>query len=404
MTPLHPLPGDPGSIRVLATRCATTAEQLLALAGVLVHLRDGAVWDGAAGEAFGARIAEAPSVVEAVALRFRGAVGPLGSLVAAMEDAQAVIGVAVRDHDEAQCAYAVLEDRVHALVSIGRSEVDPEVAALRALQIQQVEVLAAARSRHEVASRTFHEADRRCAATLAALAEDSVADPLVYRFCVAASGVGHGLGTLGLAAPVAPEVAPVALAGDVVGLGSDASLLLLYGEGDLEGLGFSALFLAMGAAGKVLRSGSSAGAEMTGAGARATRSLSTQERLVLGSAATVRERVAKVRRAFDVPPARGTPSRLTGGPPLARVTNAPRSAAEVRAAGARTAQRVRAAAAARADTAFRDQLRMAVVGGAGPQRMYIGGVTLLGAERVGRQVVGAGRDESRGPTSPREPG
>ncbi|MGB7818500.1 MAG: hypothetical protein WBL35_07155, partial [Ornithinibacter sp.] len=356
------------------------------------------------GEAFGARIAQAPSVLETIAHRFRGAVGPLDSLATAMENAQAVIGASVRDHDEAQNAYAVLEDRVHALVSAGRSEADPEVATLRALQIQQAEVLAAARARHEAASRTFHDADRRCAATLSALAEDSVADPLVYRFCVAASSAGRGLGTLGIAAPVAPEVAPVALAGDVVGFGADASLLLFYGEGDLRALGFSALFVAMGTAGKVLRSGSSAGAEMTGAGARATRSLSTQERLVLGSAATVRTRVAKVRKAFDVPPGRGTPSHLTGGPPLARVTNAPHSAAQVRAASVRTVQRVRDAARARADMAFRDQLRMAMAGGTGPQRMYIGGVTLLGAERVGRQVVDSRPDDRAAPDSRRESG
>ncbi len=394
MTVLHPLPGDPGAVLVLASSCAATAERLGGLSGALVRLREGAVWDGPAGDAFGARIGEAPGVLDAVAHRFRGAVAPLRSLAAAMEDAQAVIEPAVREHDEAQHAYAVLEERVYALVAAGATEADPQVAGLRALQIQQAEIQATARSRHAAASSTFHDADRHCAATLSGLSEDSIADSLLYRFTTGASSLGHGIGAVGVAALVAPELAPLALAGDVLAFGADASLLLLYGEGDLEQLGLEAGLIAMGTAGRIMRSGSSAGAEMTVDGIRAMRSLSPSERMLLGSAATVQARIAKVRKIFDVPPPRGTPSHLTGGPPLARTTNPPRTVAEVRAASARAARRVKAAARARADTAFRDQLRMATAGGRGPQAMYIGGVTLLGGEKVGRKVVERRTDDA----------
>lgn len=403
MTVLHPLPGDPAAVRVLAASCARTAERLAGLSAVLARLRDGAVWDGPAGDAFGARVAQAPPALDAVAHRFSGAVAPLHSLAAGMEAAQSVIGPAVREHDDAQHAYAVLEERLYALVSSGATESDPAVAHLRALQIQQAEAMAGAQARHNAASSRFHDADRRCAAALSALAQDSISDPLAYRFVTGASNLGTGIGALGLAVPLAPELAPLALAGDVLALGSDASLLLAYGEGDLEALGVSAGFIALGAAGKVLRAGSSAGAEMTATGARSTRSLGTTERLLVGGAETVQARVAKVRKAFDVPPARGTPSHLTGGPPLARTTNPPRTAVEVRAMSARAAQRVRDAGRARADTAFRDQLRMATTNGRGPQAMYLGGVTLLGAEKMGRKYVDRReneRDLSLGPCQP----
>lgn len=394
MTMLRPLPGDPGSVRALASSCDSTAQRLGGLGAVLSRLRDGAVWDGPAGESFGARIAQAAPVLDSVARRFRGAVSPLHSLAAAMEEAQTAIGSAVRDHDDAQHAYAVLEDRAYLLVAGGATEAGPDVSTIRALQIQQAEIQATARSRHAAASSTFQEADRRCAATLAALAEDSIADSLLYRFTTGASSLGHGIGALGVAALAAPELAPLALVGDVLAFGADASRLVLYGEGDLKGLGVSAGLIAMGTAGKVLRSGSSAGAEMTENGVRLTRSLSSSERVVLGSADTVRARIAKVRKAFAVPPPRGTPSHLTGGPPPARTTNPPRSVAEVRAASARAAQRVRDSARARADTAFRDQMRMARANGAVPQAMYVGGVTLLGGEKLGRKVIESREDDA----------
>lgn len=396
---LRPLPGDPGSVRALAASCDVAAQRLGDLGWVLATLREGAVWDGPAGEAFGARVAQAPPVLDAVAHRFRGAVAPLQSLAAAMEEAQAVIGPAVREHDDAEHAYAVLEDRAFSLISLGRTEADPDVAHLRALQIQQAQAQASARARHRAASSRFDDADRGCAARLSALSQDSIADSLAYRFVTAASSIGHGVGALGVAALAAPELAPLALAGDVLAFGADASLLVVYGEGDLRALGVSTAFIAMGTAGKALRSGSSLGAEITVDGVRVTRALSPSERVVLGGAQTAQARLARVRKAFDVPPPRGTPSHLVGGPPVARVRNAPRTPAEVRAASARAAQRVREMARARADTALSDQFRLASANGRGPQAMYLGGVTLLGAEKVGRKVVESRREDPSTSTS-----
>ena len=66
MSGLPPLPGHPGAVRLLADRLASTATRLSALASVLARLRDGATWDGPAGEAFGARLREVGPVLEAV--------------------------------------------------------------------------------------------------------------------------------------------------------------------------------------------------------------------------------------------------------------------------------------------------------------------------------------------------
>ena len=115
MSGLPPLPGHPGAVRLLADRLASTAQRLSALASVLARLRDGATWDGPAGEAFGARLREVGPVLDAVAVRLGGAAAPLRALAAAMEEAQAVVAAAVLDVDEAEHAYAVLEDRAAAL-------------------------------------------------------------------------------------------------------------------------------------------------------------------------------------------------------------------------------------------------------------------------------------------------
>ena len=59
---LAPITGSPEAVRLLADRLATGGARLAAMAGVLGPLRDGAVWDGPAGEAFGQRVLAVPAV------------------------------------------------------------------------------------------------------------------------------------------------------------------------------------------------------------------------------------------------------------------------------------------------------------------------------------------------------
>ena len=244
-------------MRLLADRLTSSAQRLAGLAGLLARLRDGATWEGPAGEAFGARLREAPPVLDAVAQRLGGAAAPLRALATAMEEAHVVIGAAVRDDDDAEHAYAVLEDRAFALVGAGSGEDDPDLLLVRHLQREQAEARALARARHAAAVERFREADRRCARALAALSVDGLADSLPYRALVGASAVGHGLAGLGPVATAVPWLRPLAAVGEGVGLGADTGLLLGYGEGDAAALAAGAALAATGAGGGVLRRGAS---------------------------------------------------------------------------------------------------------------------------------------------------
>jgi hypothetical protein len=129
--------------------------------------------------------------------------------------------------------------------------------------------------------------------------------------------------------------------------------------------------------------------------------LTAQQRLALGVVREVRGRRDAIRASFRVPPARGTPSALLGGP-------APRSAARRSGGGAGSEPslgadratdlsarailgRVRAGArrgmvgtgsvaAAQVDRVFLDHWRLATANGVQAERMYAAGATLeLGA-------------------------
>ncbi|HSO65638.1 MAG TPA: WXG100 family type VII secretion target, partial [Ornithinibacter sp.] len=314
MSGLPPLPGDPAAVRLLAARLTSSSRRLGAITGALVRLRDGATWDGPAGDAFGRRLHEVTPVLDAVALRLGGAAAPLRRLADAMEEAQQVVSVAVRDDDDAEHAYAVLEDRAYALLSAGSGEEGPEVLLVRHLQREQAEVRALAAARHAAAAERFREADRRCAQALRSLSVDGLTDSLPYRAVAGASSVGHDLSSLGPFAAGVPWLRPVAVAGDVLGLAADGTLLVGYGEGDAGALAAGAALAATGGMAGVLRRGAVAGARRTSSGVVVTRRLTAQERLRLGAVAEVRQRRDDLRRRFAAVPERGTPSALLVGP------------------------------------------------------------------------------------------
>ena len=342
MTGLPPMPGNPGGVRVVADRLHATARRLDALGRVLARLRDGATWEGVAGEEFGVRLRAAVPVLDAVAARLGGAVAPLRALADALEEAQAVIAVAVQDESDADQAYAVLEDRAYALVVAGSGEDDPALLLVRHLQQEQVRVQAGARARHGAAAERFREADSCCARVLRSLSVDEVADSAPYRLLAAASTVGHDVATLGLVSATVPELRPVAAAGEAAGVAADTAL-----------------------------------------------------RLALGAAAEARARRDAVRAALDVAPARGTPTALTGGPAVGTVrapVAASGLAAGVRDAARAGAARGRAAVAAQLDRAFRDDWRLATANGPAAQRLYTGGASLqvgTAAARATRPVTEA---------------
>ncbi len=250
MSGLPPLPGDPGAVRLLADSLAGTARRLSALAGVLARLRDGATWDGPAGDAFGARLREVAPVLDAVAARLGGSAAPLRALADAMAEAQVVVSSAVLDLDEAEHAYAVLEARAVALCGAGRSEDDLDLRVVRHLQIEQVEVQQLARARHAAAAARFRAADARCAAILRSLTVDGLADAVPYRVLVGVSSAGHDVATLGDLATVVPELKPVVAVAGAAAVAADTTLLVAYGEGDAGQLAKDAGVAATGCPGR----------------------------------------------------------------------------------------------------------------------------------------------------------
>jgi hypothetical protein len=402
---LPPLPGHPGAVRLLADRLASTASRLSALASVVARLRDGAVWDGPAGDAFGARLHETGPVLDAVAVRLGGAVAPLRALAAAMEEAQRVIDVTVLDLEEAEHAYAVLEDRAAALFGAGAEEGSAELVVVRHLQVEQVEAQRVARARHAAAAERFRIADARCAAVLRALGVDGIADSLPYRVLAGVSGAGHDVATLGPVAAVAPELKPVVAVADRAAVAADAALLVGYHEGDAGQLALATGLGVAGAAGGVLRAGSTAGAGRTAAGVVSTATLTARQRVALGVLGQARARRDALRAQFLVPPARGTPSALLGAPPprssalaglgVGRGLSVPAVVNRLGTGARRAAVGVHVAARQRVERAFLDDWRLATANGPQAQRMYTAGATLEVAA-TGAAKSGLGRSEGGG--------
>ena len=158
----------------------------------------------------------------------------------------------------------------------------------------------------------------------------------------------------------------------------------------------------------MLRAGATAGAERTATGVVSTARLTGQQRLALGVVHEVRRRRDALRASFRVPPARGTPSALLGGPPPRAVVASVASVlVAVRASGPGSRCRVcsggsgrhpsggagaRSAAVARVDRAFLDDWRLATANGPQAERMYTAGVTLETAAAGARKTASLEHD------------
>ncbi len=379
MTTLAPLPGSPESVHLLADRLAGTGARLAGMAGVLARLRDGAVWDGPAGAAFGQRVAAVPTVLDAASRRMLGAVGPLRLLAGALEDAQRVTGLAQREHAEATDSYTRLEEQAWSLVSSGATESDAALALVRARQREDAATMHRAEVRHAVALEGYRAADRRCAAVLGALVDDGLADPWGYRGLTGASDAGHALGYMGMLGPTTPVAKGVGVVGEAAGTAADVALLGVYGQGSWAELGTAAALSGSTFLGRGLVAGSAKGARLGSDGVQVLGRLSARERVVAGAAAEARRRVSAVRRTFDVPDARGTPSALLGGPV---VGVAGRASVGARLRGGAVAARARVRAGV--DARFLDDWRLATANGTRP--MYASGTTLQAAALVGTEV------------------
>ena len=309
-----PVPGSAVAIRAVADAVEATGLRLGDAAATLVRLRDGAVWDGPAGEAFGARIAAAPSVLDRAARRFLGAVGPLRTFAAVHEEAQAAAQRAIAEVTEAWDGYLVLEERAAVLVGSGLTESAPEMLALRHAQQDEMATVAGAEARHRAAMDRLEAADARCAGVLVALADDDISDTAVYRGLRTLGSVGHGVGYVAMVpARVAPELAVVGVVGDAVGTVADGALLLGYDEGSWRDVTVGAGSAVLGAGGRTLRNGAKAGAVVRADGTVVATAMTRQERVLAGAVRTARDRVDAAARPVPGAPRAGDAERAGRG-------------------------------------------------------------------------------------------
>lgn len=387
---LGPVEGSAEGVRAVALACDATGRRLADTATDLARLRDGAVWDGPAGEAFGARIETAPAVLERAAHRFLGAVAPMRAYATVLEEEQAVAQHAVTAHGDAWDAYRLLEERAVALVGAGASEADPALLAVRRAQQDEMATVLRAETAHAAALDRLRSADARCAGVLGALADDDIGDSAFYRALRQASSVGHGVGMLAaLPTRVAPPLAAAGVVGEGVGTLADGVLLVGYDEGSARDVGVAAGAWVLGVAGQSFTTAAKVGTVVGPDGVAVARTLGTQERLLLGAGATARTRLQDARvRLLLAPPtvAHAAPSApvVAGG-----------AAARLRAAGVRVV-REKVAAAGR-------ELRLVRSGGAQTVGLYTAGVSLHASGKALPHVVPEERAPQRQGTSGRDP-
>jgi hypothetical protein len=382
---LEPLSGCPSGVRDLADRLTASSRRVGDVTTVLVALKGGATWVSSAGEAFGARLAEAPPLLDAVARRLGGAAVPLREIADAMEEAQRVVEGAIRDDSEAQGTYALLEDRAYALISAGADETSPDVVAVRILQRDQVRIRERARARHAAAMERFRAVDARCSASVRALTQDAVTDSALYRLVAGSQTVGRDLAAVGTVATVVPYLRPVAAAGDVLSVAADTTLLVGYGEGAWSELGTTVAIAAAGNVAGALKIAGTAGATKSASGSvfTRTRRLTTQQRLAVGVTVQARAKRDAILSRFRVEADdRATPTRFIGVTPRpVRTTPVWKVSRE------QVVARVRTTAQAKADQVFLDGWRRASANGPAAQKMYAAGTTLDLGVKVAPKVL-----------------
>lgn len=384
---LQPLSGSPNGVRELADRLTASSRRVGDVTTVLAGLKHGATWVSSAGEAFGARLDEAPPLLDAVARRLGGAAVPLRELADVMEEVQRVVEGAIRDDSDAQDTYAVLEERAYALISAGEDEASPDVVAVRMLQREQVRIRERARARHAAAMERFRGVDARCSATVRALTQDAVTDSALYRLVAGSQTVGRNLAAVGTVATVVPHLRPVAAAGDVLTVAADTTLLVGYGEGSWSDLGTTVGVATAGNVAGALKFAGTAGATKSASGSvfTRTRRLTTQQRLAIGVTEQARAKRDAIRARFRVEADdRATPNSFIG------VTPKPVGSSRVwKMSREQVVARVRTTVQAKADQVFLDGWRRASANGPAAQRMYATGTALDVGVKVAPKISSA---------------
>ncbi|MBM6404140.1 hypothetical protein JQN72_07770 [Phycicoccus sp. CSK15P-2] len=362
---LRPVSGSGEGLRRLADALETTGRRLADTAGTLVFLRDRAVWEGEAQRLFLSRIADAPTLLGRATRRFEGAAGPLRRFAAVLEEEQRLATWLSTRHSSACDEILAIENRIVALLDSGREMGDPQVETLLRLQRDEVAVMTESEARHAAAHARVEEADAECARALRALAEDDIADSFFYRGTRTVSGIGHGLGYVGVVGQWSPHARVAGAVGDTVGLGGDAVLAVFYDEGDWAQIGSDVGMAATGVFGDGLRAGAKLGATTKADGTVVSAAMRLDDRVVGGSIRAAKDRLREARDSHRLNPPRQE-SDVQRRPLPQRPTVGDRVSRE---ADYRRRQ-------------MAHEYRLVSAGGSSTQKMYVAGASLSAAVKA----------------------
>lgn len=404
---LEPLPGRPAAIRALAQALCGSAGGYSDVGRAVGALNHAALWEGPAGEAFGAKAVRVPGLLDAAAARYAACASSLRTLADSLERAQGVIARAIETDSRCSREYVRLESRVEVLEATTRASggltgaaVDAavEVAGLRTAQQRLLEEQSRARAEYDRVVAEHADTDRRCAARLRAASDDVLADSRTYLALRAAAGHSRTSEILEGAGMLLP---PVGAAVGVTNAVSEGLLQVFYDEGSRKSVAINGSLSMLGGWGKVLRRAATVGSRVvvTGAGrtvVRQTRYTPT-ERVAVAARQQVSQSVRARLSAFTDPRirylpggglgGRNTASALHGLPPGHRSLSAPARSVPLR---------LKSAALERVNTKVLDDIRIARAGGRTTQRMYVAGITLEGGAKGGQQLLSRAEHEDAG--------
>lgn len=376
MTGFETLPGDPELVLETAGQLAATGEQLGGVRDLLLRLST-AEWDSSAGRAFGRRLDAAPLVLAAVSRRYGEAALALRAYAVELDAAQRLSrDAAWRRASALDAIVAVERQRASTPDEVQRRHLD-------ALRDEHRASMVRAEQSWGTATTRFMVADARCAATLAALADDEIEDSWQYHWShIASTSLGTASVLGGVPNPWYGITAPLSVVAGALQTGVDIGIKIVYDEGSWKEIGVGLALSATAAGAGVLKAGARAGAPFIGP----VRGLTAGERLSIGA----RERL------WTNPPWR---IRSASGQDVVRrlPLPGPRHAAEPTSLGGRAAQRARAGLDAAVERRILDDLRVATRNG--PQALaFLGGSwTLEGGTKAvarARQVQAMQQDRT----------
>ena len=254
-----PIPGSPDVVEGLAAALRDEAQRVASAQERLLALRHGSHWDGPAGRAFAAEVAQLPPVLDAVAQRYAGAAAALRAFACVFREAQQECSLAVTLRERG----VLRRDRYLEALGVAESSELPHERA-RVPELQRLMVEAAGEvleneGRWRAARQRYDEADRRCSRALGGLVHDSLTDSLQYDTVKGAARLADSVGANAAVVALVPPCRPVATAvgatATATGFLLDGVIKVAYDEGEWSTLAEEATLDAAGFATGALKTG-----------------------------------------------------------------------------------------------------------------------------------------------------